>query len=102
MSESATRIALLSKVGALAGMLEYDEVLAAVARLSIPEFADWCIATPRRVRNDVRVARAALDGLALRRRRCARKVRRVTRASQGRRSVGLGGAGREDFILFVP
>jgi PAS domain S-box-containing protein len=43
MSDSARRIALLSKVGALAGMLEYDEVLAAVARLSIPEFADWCI-----------------------------------------------------------
>ncbi len=43
MSDSARRIALLSKVGALAGMLEYDEVLAAVAPLSIPEFADWCI-----------------------------------------------------------
>lgn len=38
-----TRLMLLSKVGALAGMLEYDEVLAAVARLSIPELADWCI-----------------------------------------------------------
>jgi PAS domain S-box-containing protein len=43
VSDSARRIALLSKVGALAGTLEYDEVLAAVARLSIPEFADWCI-----------------------------------------------------------
>ncbi len=43
MSDSARRIALLSKVGALAGTLEYDAVLAAVARLSIPEFADWCI-----------------------------------------------------------
>jgi PAS domain S-box-containing protein len=43
VNESARRIALLSKVGALAGTLEYDEVLAAVARLSIPEFADWCI-----------------------------------------------------------
>ena len=39
----ATRLQLLSKVGMLAGMLEYDEVLAAVARLSIPELADWCI-----------------------------------------------------------
>jgi PAS domain S-box-containing protein len=43
VSDSARRIALLSKVGALAGTLEYDEVLATVARLSIPEFADWCI-----------------------------------------------------------
>src|SRR6266536_4735844 len=39
----ATRLQLLSKIGALTGMLEYDEVLAAVARLSIPELADWCI-----------------------------------------------------------
>jgi PAS domain S-box-containing protein len=38
------RLSLLSKVGALAGTLEYDEVLSAVARLSIPELADWCIA----------------------------------------------------------
>ncbi len=43
MSNSARRIALLSKVWTLAGTLEYDAVLAAVARLSIPEFADWCI-----------------------------------------------------------
>jgi PAS domain S-box-containing protein len=39
----AARLSLLSKVGALAGTLEYDEVLSAVARLSIPELADWCI-----------------------------------------------------------
>jgi PAS domain S-box-containing protein len=38
------RLSLLSKVGALAGTLEYEEVLAAVARLSIPELADWCVA----------------------------------------------------------
>ncbi len=37
------RLSLLSKVGALAGTLDYDEVLSAVARLSIPELADWCI-----------------------------------------------------------
>ncbi len=37
------RLQLLSKIGELAGMLEYDEVLAAVARLSVPELADWCI-----------------------------------------------------------
>jgi PAS domain S-box-containing protein len=37
------RLSLLSKVGALAGTLEYEEVLSAVARLSIPELADWCI-----------------------------------------------------------
>lgn len=37
------RLSLLSKVGALAGMLDYKQVLSAVARLSIPELADWCI-----------------------------------------------------------
>jgi PAS domain S-box-containing protein len=37
------RLSLLSKVGELAGTLAYEEVLSAVARLSIPELADWCI-----------------------------------------------------------
>ena len=37
------RLSLLSKVGALAGSLDYERVLSAVARLSIPELADWCI-----------------------------------------------------------
>jgi PAS domain S-box-containing protein len=37
------RLSLLSKVGDLAGTLDYERVLAAVARLSIPELADWCI-----------------------------------------------------------
>ncbi len=37
------RLSLLSKVGDLAGMLEYEDALAAVARLAIPELADWCI-----------------------------------------------------------
>jgi PAS domain S-box-containing protein len=41
--DAVTRLALLSKVGELAGILDYDEVLAAIARLSIPEFADFCI-----------------------------------------------------------
>jgi PAS domain S-box-containing protein len=36
------RLALLSKVSALVGRLEYEEVMQAVARLSIPELADWC------------------------------------------------------------
>jgi PAS domain S-box-containing protein len=39
----STRLRLLSKVGELAGILEYDEALSAAARLSIPELADWCI-----------------------------------------------------------
>ncbi len=38
------RLSLLSKAGALAGTLDYEEALSAVARLSIPELADWCIA----------------------------------------------------------
>lgn len=37
------RLSLLSKVGALAGTLDYEEALSAAARLSIPELADWCI-----------------------------------------------------------
>jgi hypothetical protein len=37
------RLSLLSKVGALANTLDYEKVLAAVARLSIPELADWCV-----------------------------------------------------------
>src|SRR6266545_2532280 len=37
------RLSLLSKVGALAGSLDYEQVLSAVARLSIPELADWCV-----------------------------------------------------------
>jgi PAS domain S-box-containing protein len=38
-----TRLSLLSKLSALGGTLDYEEVLSAVARLSIPEFADSCI-----------------------------------------------------------
>jgi PAS domain S-box-containing protein len=37
------RLSLLSKLGALAGTLDYEQALSAVARLSIPELADWCI-----------------------------------------------------------
>ena len=37
------RLQLLSKVGTLAETTDYQGVLSAVARLSIPELADWCI-----------------------------------------------------------
>jgi PAS domain S-box-containing protein len=37
------RLSVLSKLGALAGTLEYEKALLAVARLAIPELADWCI-----------------------------------------------------------
>ncbi len=37
------RLSVLSKVGSLAGTLDYEEALSAVARLAIPELADWCI-----------------------------------------------------------
>ncbi|ABS25242.1 ATP-binding protein [Anaeromyxobacter sp. Fw109-5] len=40
---SFSRLSIFSKMGALAGILDYEEALAAVARLSIPELADWCI-----------------------------------------------------------
>ncbi len=36
-------LAILSKVGSLAGILDYEEALRATARLSIPELADWCV-----------------------------------------------------------
>ncbi len=42
-SRFVARLSLLSKVGALAASLDYERVLAAVARLSIPELADWCV-----------------------------------------------------------
>ncbi len=37
------RLQLLSKVGTLAESTEYEGVLSGVARLSIPELADWCV-----------------------------------------------------------
>jgi PAS domain S-box-containing protein len=40
---SLSRLSIFSKMGALAGILDYEEALAAVARLSIPDLADWCI-----------------------------------------------------------
>ncbi len=37
------RLRLLSKLGTLQEIAEYEGVLSAVARLSIPELADWCV-----------------------------------------------------------
>jgi PAS domain S-box-containing protein len=37
------RVKLLSKLSALAETMEYDRVLVAVAHMTIPELADWCI-----------------------------------------------------------
>jgi PAS domain S-box-containing protein len=41
--KAQARLQLLSKLGALAETMEYERVLEAVAHLSIPELADWCI-----------------------------------------------------------
>jgi PAS domain S-box-containing protein len=38
-----TSLSLFSKVAALAGTLDYEQALSALARLSIPELADWCV-----------------------------------------------------------
>ena len=38
-----TRLDLLTKLSALVGMLEYDDVAEALAQVPIPEFADWCV-----------------------------------------------------------
>ena len=38
-----SRLSLLSKVSDVAATLDYEAALSAVARLSIPELADWCI-----------------------------------------------------------
>jgi PAS domain S-box-containing protein len=38
-----TSLSLFSKIAALAGTLDYEEALSALARLSIPELADWCV-----------------------------------------------------------
>ena len=48
------RLELLSKVSALVGTLELDELLPAIARLSIPELADWSIVDVRGAGNRVR------------------------------------------------
>ncbi|HWE31341.1 MAG TPA: PAS domain-containing protein, partial [Polyangia bacterium] len=37
------RLQLLSKVGELAESMDYEGIISAVARLSIPELADWCV-----------------------------------------------------------
>jgi PAS domain S-box-containing protein len=42
-SRFVAHLSVLSKVGSLAGILDYEEVLRATARLSIPELADWCV-----------------------------------------------------------
>jgi PAS domain S-box-containing protein len=41
--KAEARLQLLSKLGGLAETMEYKRVLEAVAHLSIPELADWCI-----------------------------------------------------------
>jgi signal transduction histidine kinase len=40
-----TRLDLLTKLSALAGMMEYEEVAEALVQVPIPEFADWCAVT---------------------------------------------------------
>jgi PAS domain S-box-containing protein len=37
------RLSVLSKLGSVAGILDYEEALSAAARLAIPELADWCL-----------------------------------------------------------
>ncbi len=37
------RLSVLSKLGSLAGILDYEDALSAVAHLAIPELADWCL-----------------------------------------------------------
>jgi PAS domain S-box-containing protein len=41
--QNRARLSLFSKMGALAGTLDYEQALSALARLSIPELADWCV-----------------------------------------------------------
>src|SRR5918996_3743184 len=40
---SQTSLSLSAKIAALAGIVDYEAALSAVARLSIPELADWCV-----------------------------------------------------------
>jgi PAS domain S-box-containing protein len=77
----ATRLQLLSKVGTLAGMLEYDEVLAAVARLSIPELADWSIVD---VVQDGEVRRAEVAHRDPSKAALAEEIRRIPPSSRHR------------------
>ena len=40
--QAQQRLDLLSKLGALVGVLDYDQVAEGLARVPIPELADWC------------------------------------------------------------
>ena len=74
-----TRLQILSKVGELAGMLRYEDVLAAVARLSIPELADWCILD---VVEDGEVRRSEVAHRDPGKSALAQELRRVTPAAR--------------------
>jgi PAS domain S-box-containing protein len=41
--KAEARLQILSKLGALAETMEHDSILDAIAHLSIPELADWCL-----------------------------------------------------------
>jgi PAS domain S-box-containing protein len=41
--KAEARLQLLSKLGTLAGSMDHDKIIDAVAQLSIPELADWCL-----------------------------------------------------------
>jgi PAS domain S-box-containing protein len=41
--KAEARLQLLSKLGALAETMEHESIIDAMARLSIPELADWCL-----------------------------------------------------------
>jgi signal transduction histidine kinase len=40
--QAQVRLDILSKLGALVGVLDYDEVAAGIAGVPVPELADWC------------------------------------------------------------
>jgi PAS domain S-box-containing protein len=86
------RLSLLSKVGDVAATLDYEEALSAIARLSIPELADWCIVDvieegePRRVEVAHRDPALAPVAAALRRFPLVHAARRRLPAAQALRT----------------
>jgi signal transduction histidine kinase len=66
--QAQMRLDLLSKLGALVGVLDFDEVAEGLARVPLPELADWCtfsLVEGRRIRRTF-VATAAPEETPLR------------------------------------
>jgi PAS domain S-box-containing protein len=93
------RLSLLSKLGSLAGLMDYKHVLSAVARLSIPEFADWCLVDVLED-GEVRIAEVAHRDAA--KARLADALPRLPIQHPARRNLPAARAFRTGAPLLIP